>query len=414
MGSKKMIGLVLIIIIILAGLIVGGSIIETVEKGTYQIKQAAVSGTMSAKMDPGLWFQFFGDIETWPKAETFFFTADVLEGEKVDQSIEVRFVDGSLCNLSGTLRIILPTTESEAIALTTVRGHKTYKDVEQKLILPTIRNVLRLTANLMTARESYSTKRADYVMWAREQIIKGMYQTTSEERKITDMISGEMVTKSFKVVKRDENGNSLHHPNPLEGTGILLQNFEIKKFVYEGKVNSQIATQQEALMAVATAKAKAQEAEQNKLTLEAQGKANVAKARYEEEQIKVRAVVVANREKEVNVIAAEQRKEVAALDKEAAALKKQEQILLGQGEAERKRLVLAADGALKQKLETYEKVMAIWADAHSKRLVPTVIMGGSKTPTDGDSLSMSEVISLMAVKQLGLDFSIPKGAVSNK
>jgi len=410
--NKKILGLILIGVVIIVGLILGGSLIETVEKGTYQVKQAAVSGKMSAKMDPGLWFQMFGDIEPWPKAETFFFTADILEGEKIDQSIEVRFVDGSLCNLSGTLRIILPITESEAISLTTVRGHKKYKDMEQKLILPTIRNVLRLTANLMTARESYSTQRADYVMWARDQIINGLYQTTAIEKKIKDLVSGEMVTKTFKVVKVDENGNPLYHPNPLKGTGIRLQNFEIKKFVYEKKVNNQIATQQEALMAVATAKAKAQEAEQNKLTLEAQGKANVAKARYEEEQIKVRAVVVANREKEVQVIAGEQRKAVAKLDKEAAALTKQQQILLGQGEAERKRLVLAADGALKQKLETYEKVMSIWADAFSKRKVPSVIMGGGGV--DGDALSMSDVMSLMAMRQLGLDLSIPRGATVGK
>ncbi|GAF74409.1 unnamed protein product, partial [marine sediment metagenome] len=246
--NKRTLGLILIGVVIIVGLILGGSLIETVEKGTYQVKQAAVSGKMSAKMTPGLWFQMFGDIEPWPKAETFFFTADVLEGEKIDQSIEVRFVDGSLCNLSGTLRIILPITESEAISLTTVRGHKKYKDMEQKLILPTIRNVLRLTANLMTARESYSTQRADYVMWARDQIINGLYQTMAEERKIKDLVSGEMVTKTFKIVKVDENGNPLYHPNPLAGTGIRLQNFEIKKFVYEKKVNSQIATQQEALM----------------------------------------------------------------------------------------------------------------------------------------------------------------------
>jgi len=409
MMSKKMVGIILIFIVIIFGLIIGKSIVETVEKGTYQVKQAAVTGKMSAKMTPGLWFQLFGDIEPWPKAETFFFTADKVEGAKIDQSIEVRYVDGSLCNISGTLRIVMPTLQSQAIALTTERGHKTYRDLEQKLILPTVRNVLRLTANLMTAKDSYSTMRADFITWARDQIMNGMYVTTSEERKIKDLISGEMVTKTFKVIKRDVVGNPIYQKNPLADTGILLVNFEIKKFVYEDKVNKQIATQQEALMAVATAKAKAQEAEQNKLTLEAQGKANVAKARYEEEQVKVRAVVVAQREKEVQVIGAEQRKDVAKLDKEAAELKKQEQILLGQGEAERKRLVLAADGALKQKLETYENVMGVWADAHSKRLVPTVIMGGSKGPTDGDSLSMSEVISLMAVKQLGLDFSIPKG-----
>lgn len=167
-------------------------------------------------------------------------------------------------------------------------------------------------------------------------------------------------------------------------------------------------------MAVATAKAKAQEAEQAKLTIEAEGKAAVAKAKYEEEQIKVRAVVKAEREKEVQVIAGQQRKEVARLDKEAAALTKEKEIYLGQGEAERKRLVLAADGALKQKLLTYENVMSMWADAYSKRQVPSVVMGGEGkgTGTSGNPIDFQQVLSLMALKQIGLDLTVPKGSTS--
>lgn len=413
-GNKKNLGFIIIGIVLVVGFLFSSALVETVEKGTYQVKQAAVTGNMSAKLTPGLWAQFFGDIEVWPKADTFFFTSDTKEGDAMDQSIEVRFVDGSICNISGTLRIMLPSSESEAIALTTVRGHKTYNDVESKLILPTVRNVLRLTANLMTARDSYSAKRADFITFARDQIVNGMYQTATEQRMVKDLISGEMVSKTFKIIKTIDGkpgSTPLYHLNPLAGTGITLANFEIKTFVYDDKVKDQIATQQEALMAVETAKAKAQEAEQNKLTIEAQGKADVAKARYEKMEEKVRAVVDAEKIKEVQVIAGEQRKAVAVLDKEAAIEKKQEQILLGEGEAERKRLVLAADGALEKKLATYERVMDSWADAYAKRKVPSVMMGGSGgNGVDTNALSMSEVMSLMAMKQLGLDLTVPSGA----
>ena len=81
---------------------------STVQKGTYQIRQMVVSGTMDAKMDPGMWVRLFSDIGTWPKAETFFFTQDLEGGDERDQSIEVRFNDGSLADVSGTVRIILP------------------------------------------------------------------------------------------------------------------------------------------------------------------------------------------------------------------------------------------------------------------------------------------------------------------
>jgi regulator of protease activity HflC (stomatin/prohibitin superfamily) len=212
--------------------------------------------------------------------------------------------------------------------------------------------------------------------------------------------------------------------NPLEGTGITLKNFEIKSFEYKDKVKAQISKQQEALMAVATAITEAKKAEQQKLTIVAVGKSKVAQAKYEEEQTKVRAVVVAQRNKEVQeldasrdkavaVIAGEKRKEVATLDRDAAKLKKEELILLGQGESERKKLVIRADGALTQKLATYENVMGVWAKAFSKRPVPTVMMGGGKGGVDGDAIAMSDVLSLMALKQLGLDLNVNKGKVKN-
>lgn len=425
--SKKLITGIVLIVIVLVGLTLTPNIVDTVEKGTYQVKQAAWTGKMSAKMTPGLWGQWFGDIDVFPNQETFFFTADrdVSDDVAVDASIEVLFVDGSKSNISGTCRIIMPRTESDAIALVVEDGYKTYKDVAHKLILPTLRNVLRHTANMMTARESYAEKRQDYVAWARDQLENGLYKTTTEEREVTDLVSGEKVEKVFKIILEVE-GIPQYDFNPLT-RGIRVANFEIKNFGYGEIVKDQIKTQQEALMAVATAQAKAKQAEMEKLREKAEGEQKVMKAKYEKEQEKVRAVVDARKEKEVQELAAqrdkqvaitlaEKRKETAKLDKDAAGFRKQEQILLGEGEAKRKQLVLAADGALAQKLGTYENVMSIWADAYSKRKVPSVVMGGGGLPgkagADTDAISMSEVLSLMAMKQLGLDLSIPKGTKS--
>ena len=99
-------------------------IFATVESGTYHIKQAAITGTMTAKMQPGMYGLFFGGNEEWPKAETYYFTSEKDTKDDIDEdlSIEVRFNDGSLANISGTIRIILPTSEEEAIGLTTDYG----------------------------------------------------------------------------------------------------------------------------------------------------------------------------------------------------------------------------------------------------------------------------------------------------
>ncbi|ETW96965.1 MAG: hypothetical protein ETSY1_24555 [Candidatus Entotheonella factor] len=413
MQQRQWITLAVVGGIILISFILGGQLFETVRKGTYQIKQAAVTGTMSAKMTPGLWLQFFGDIQTWPKAETFYFTADRDEGEARDQSIEVRFNDGSLCHISGTTRIMMPTNEQDAVNLAVQEGYRSYQDLEQKLILPVIRNALRLTANLMSARESYSDNRADFIFWAWDQVQNGLYETIEETRKVKDLVSGEMVTKTFKIIKRGSDGNPVYQRNPLNGLGIRLANFEIKEFRYADKVKQQIAAQQEALMAVATARANAQRAEQEALTKEAQGKAKVMEAKYEKEQDKIRAVVEATKEKEVAITQAQKELEVARLQKEAAELQKAREIVLGEGEATRKRLVMEADGALAQKLDTYEAVMQRFAAEFAKqKWVPEVVIGSGgggygNGPGRNEAANLIHLLTAQALQDLGLDLKIP-------
>ncbi len=329
----------------------------------------------------------------------------------------MRFNDGSLSDVSGTLRIILPSSEQAAIDLVTRYGYKDHKDLEQKLVLPVVRNALRLTANLMSARESYSEKRADFVFWTWDQIQNGLYETEEETRKVVDPVSGQEVTKTFKIVKRDDSGNPVYQRNPLEGLGITLANFEVKLFDYTEKVRAQIGTQQEAMMAVATARAKALQAEQEALMAQAEGKANVAREKYEEEQKKIRAVVqaeqrldVAELDKTRAIVEAAQRLDVAKLDRKAAGERKQQEILLGQGEAERKRLIMRADGSLKQKLEAYVQAQKLWANAYAKRQVPNLVMGGNGAgDTDKATSEFSRMMQLLVAGQMGLDLSVPKG-----
>jgi regulator of protease activity HflC (stomatin/prohibitin superfamily) len=418
-AKRKMVSLIVIGAIAVVGIVMGPQLVDTVEKGTYQIKQAAVTGAMSAKMTPGLWLQLFGDIETWPKAETFFFTADASEGEMHDQSIEVRFNDGSLCNISGTLRVILPVAESDAIDLVTELGYKDYIELEQKLILPVTRNALRMTANLMSARESYSERRHDFIFLTWDQIQNGIYETVDRTIVTEDPITGKKTTKIIKEIKRGKDGHPIYQKNPLDGTGLNLMNFEIKQFVYADKVRDQIATQQEALMAVATARANAEKAKQEAKTIEEQGKAKVMQAKYEKEQDKIKAVVEAEKVKAVAELEAQQRLEVAKLDKKAAEQKKQEEILLGEGEATRKSLVLKADGALKQKLDAYVEAQKLWADAFSKRQVPSVYTAGGAsangaTNADQQFQQFMMLQNMKNMQDLGLDMTIKKGATAAK
>lgn len=407
--SLGLLGVTVIVCILLSRMI-----FTTVEKGTYQIKQAAVTGRMDAKMTPGLWLRLFGDIQVWPKAATYYFTADKEEGTHDDQSIEVRFNDGSMCRVSGTMRILFPTDKQHAVDLVTVHGYEDYEDLELKLVLPVVRNALRLTANLLTARESYSEKRADFIFWAWDQIQNGIYETREEDRLIKDLVTGEEVYRTFKVIKKDPDGSPHYMQNPLEGLGITLANFEIKSFMYAEKVKQQIDKQNQALMEVSTARAKAKEAEQRARTVEAEGKANVMQSKYEAEQTKVVAEVEAERDKRVAELQAEKELEVAKLRKKAAEFDKEKNILIGEGEAKKKRLIMQADGALQQKLETYERVMAKFAEEFAKqKWVPEMMMGNcGGDPSGNSAMTFIDLMTVKAMNDLGLELAIPKGNIN--
>lgn len=414
---------IIVLVLIFIGLICSTQLVSTVEKGTYQIRQLAIIGTMDAKMTPGMWGQWFSDIDPWPKAWTFFFThdKDTKDDDSRDLSIEVRFQDGSRAKLSGTARVIMPVTKDEAIKLVTERGHKTFADVEQKLILPTVRNVLRSTANLMTARESYNEKRLDYVTWAKDQISNGIYRTKDKVKEIEDLVTGEKIRRSVKVIRTVDGkagSQPLYQDNPLEGTGIVLKNFEIKVFRYEEKVQAQIAKQQEARMAVETAKARAEQAKQLEQQTVAEGKQKVAKAKYEEEQKKIKAVVEAQKRKEVAELDAQKKLEVAKLEKLAAKETKQKEILLGQGESERKRLVMAADGQLKLKLEALVQMNKDAMDAFARRQVPKNYFAsgesdGMGSGYDDEMVRQLKLMNLRLIDGLNLDMDI-KGSPQKK
>ena len=112
-----------------------------------------------------------------PSPRPFFFTHDTAEGANIDESIEVRFNDGSVAKISGTCRVMMPTSDEQAKALMTTYSFKNYKDLEQRFIKPIIRNALRTTANLMNARQSYAEGRSDFVSWSWDQISNGQYKT---------------------------------------------------------------------------------------------------------------------------------------------------------------------------------------------------------------------------------------------
>ena len=101
---------------------------------------------------------------------------------------------------------------------------------------------------------------------------------------------------------------------------------------------------------------------------------------------------------------------------EAAEFRKQAAIKEGEGESTKRRLILQADGALAQKLQTWLEAQQYWADAFSKyqgSIVPQIQSGGAGTGSPGNgATNFMEIMGMKAARDLGLDMTMPKGATS--
>ncbi|MEN8171109.1 MAG: SPFH domain-containing protein [Pseudomonadota bacterium] len=373
------------------------------------------TGTLYVKFSPGIFPQWFGSAEVYNDVITFDYDKTVSSVDSsIDQvGISVRYQDGGTGTVYGKARFSLPSDE-----ITMLHLHKAFRSnrgVSQKLIKSVTEEGMNLTAGLMSSEEAYAEKRSIFTQWSNQQISKGKFQTKLQKVTTLDESTSKTVTKNVPVISYGEDGLPIHLSSDLTDYGITVNGFQITDWDFEPKTLQQITTKREATMAIITAIANAERAKQDAITSEEQGKANVMMAKYEKEVVKERAIVDALREKQVAVISAEKRVEMARQAKLEAEQKKlsaaeykQEQILRGEGDGAYKRIVMQADGALAQKLITYERVMNRFAQAIEKqKWVPEVQMGGSSSG-GAAAMTLIEMMGVKAARDLALDMKVKK------
>ena len=133
-------------------------------------------------------------------------------------------------------------------------------------------------------------------------------------------------------------------------------------------MKKQIEQQQEANMLVQTSKAKSLAAQQEAIRAEEEGKAQAAKAKWEQEKVKA-----------VEVTKAEQEYEVARLEALRANEVKKRIIAEGEAEAAANRAKVAAGLTPQERAEWDYKTKVGVAEAVAKVQLPTVVMGGTNS-----------------------------------
>lgn len=150
-----------------------------------------------------------------------------------------------------------------------------------------------------------------------------VYKTKTSKVEVINEITGEKEIRTQAELIPDENapgGYKRQEVSPFSQYGITAGIVSIIDIKYDAATQQQIDAQKQANLSVITAKTQALEAMQKTITIEEQGKAAAAQAKWEQEREKAVAVTKAEQAYEVARLQALEAKEIAKkIEQEGAA-----------------------------------------------------------------------------------------------
>ncbi|TAN51848.1 MAG: hypothetical protein EPN21_05565 [Methylococcaceae bacterium] len=403
-AMRKTVGVSLSLLLIFLGLWSSTNLVEGLDATEVMVIQYP-SGTLVAATEPGWYAQWFGRVQKYPLRSQFSFSAFLDQGVEKDESLRLRFNDGGHANVSGVISWEMPTDREHLIMVHRKFGNP--HAVEQQIIRPTLESAAYTSGPLMSSTESAAEKRNLLLQYMQDQAKNGAYHTRTVTIRVPDPLTGiektvnaaEIVMEGGKPVREQESAAKVF--------GINLLPMSINQIKYDSSIEQQITNRQIAIQGVQIAQANALKAEQDAITTEKTGQARAAEAKWAQEAIKAQKVTEA-----------QQKLEVAQLEAQAAEQYKRKMILEGQGEAEKKQLVMNADGALDQKLAAYIEIQKAYAAAienYKGNWVPQIVSGGANGAVAGSGAQqMIDLLSIKAARDLGLDMAIQGAANTAK
>lgn len=419
--TKRLIALILGVISIVVVSIFSSQFFEILDADEVMVVQSPFSGQLTFHTTPGTKWQGFGKVTKYKRNAQFWFidAKDAPKGVEVNSpAIRTTFNDGGKAFIGGSMSWVMPTDEEHFRELHMKYG--SHDAIEQRLILPVLQKSIGMTGPLMSSTESYASRKNELLGFIEDQFRRGVYRTISRDERQTDTLTG--VQKTVRVVQIQQDTKTQQYlreeTSPIETVGINVFNLTPSMIEYDPAVEEQIKQQQASTMAVQLAIADAKKAEQEVATTNARGAAEAAKAEWAQKVIAATATTEAQQKKDVALLEASQKLEVAQLAVQEAEQKKLADILMGEGEAMRKQLVMTADGALADKLQAWIQVNTAYAQAignYTGNWVPSVSFAG-QTGSQGNTagtLTADSLVSLLTAKtakDLAFDMTIPSTA----
>lgn len=371
------------------------------------VVQAPFSGIFTWHFTAGVKTQNFGSIQTYKKRGVYAFDTEQWQEFKDGQGkpykklvccgIEVRFNDGAHGMILGSIQFDMPMDPKFMTMIHTKYGSP--EAVKKQIIETVTGKAVYFAGPLMSSRESYAEKRNDLIHYIEDQIQYGVYKTRQREARVKDPLSDKEKTVTITEIVIGKDGKpERQEESVLSEFGIKAFNLAIKRLPYDHDVEAQIQQQQVIAMDQQTSVASAKKAEQRAITVEWEGKANAATAKWKQEEINFREIAEA-----------EKNKQVASLKAQAAEQYKRQQILEGEGEATKKRLIMEADGGLEVKAKTAIEIARVQAEAlKGAKLVPDIVMGGGGSNLNAATTATDfmNIMTADATRRLGLSLGI--------
>jgi hypothetical protein len=392
MNKNKIFAFVIAVIaIVIIGL--SGSLMEDADKSKNYVCQMPITGEYVVWTDGGLQWQGFGNVQDYSKTSQIEFSdLERNEGGYVavgeNPAAGTTFNDRGKGYIVGSFRVVLPNDEKNMMAIQ--RDFGSEKALINNLIRPTLYKVVTACGPLMSSLESVSETRTDLTAYITDQLNNGVYKTKTTKVEVANEITGEKETRTQAELISDENapgGYKRQETSPFSLYGITAGIVSITDIKYDAATQQQIDAQKQANLSVITAKTQAAKAIQETITIEEQGKARAAQAKWDQE-----------REKAVAVTKAEQEREVSRLAAEKAEFDKKRIVAQGQAEAEANRLKVAAGLTPQEKAEWEYKTAVGIAEAlaNSKvRWVPEIIMGNGGNGSAMDAVGLNMMMDVV-------------------
>jgi len=247
----------------------------------------------------------------------------------------------------------------------------------------------------MSSSSAYSDRKPEVATLARSMSLEGIYasQVIRDTTYIVeDGDSTIAITKRYDV-KRDANGRPvITKKSILADYNIVLPVFNVKDMDFDSKTVKLIDARKDAQLA-----------KQNALTSYQNGLAKVAEERATQEAIKIKAVTIAEKERDVAVLNAERARQVAELEAEKAKQVALKTIREAKAQADASALKVRAGLTPQEKAEweyktTVDGIKAMYGPGIGSWDLPDIMSGGNGDGAGGfmDALGMNQMLELQA------------------